>query len=252
VPIILATTSSTYDTGLLDELVLRFEEGSGRVVKTIAVGSGKALALGQNGEADLLLVHAPEAEERFMQGGFGLRRRRLMYNDFVLVGPETDPAGVGGAPDVLEAMRSIAGSSARFVSRGDESGTHQLEMKFWERLALRPQRGDQYLETGQGMGATLRIASEKGAYTLTDRGTFLSQEKSLDLEILFEEDALLRNVYHLIVVSPRQGPRVNVAGSESLARFLLSEETLDVVRGYGRKRYGRALFVPDAEPYGID
>jgi tungstate transport system substrate-binding protein len=251
-PIILATTSSTYDTGLLDELIPRFEASRGRTVKTIAVGSGKALALGQNGEADLLLVHAPEAEERFMESGSGLLRRRLMYNDFILVGPSSDPAGVAGARDVLEAMRAIAGSSSIFVSRGDESGTHQLEMKLWERMALRPQRGDRYLETGQGMGATLRVASEKGAYTLTDRGTFLSQEETLDLKILFEGDALLRNVYHLIVVDPRQGARVNVAGAESLVRFFLSAEALDLLRDFGRERYGRPLFVPDAEPYGTE
>lgn len=250
--IILATTSSTYDTGLLDRLIERFEAGGGRRVKMIVVGSGKALALAGRGEADIVLVHAPGAERRFMNDGGGRRRRRMMYNDFILVGPDGDQAPVAGAGGILPAMRAIVDSGSIFVSRGDESGTHQFEKGLWDRLSIRPQLGRTYLETGQGMAATLRIASEKGACTLTDRGTYLAQREGLALAILSEGDPLLRNVYHLIVVDPTRGPRVNLAGAEALARFLLSKETLAMVGEFGRERYGRPLFVPDPEPYGSE
>ena len=250
--IILATTSSTYDTGLLDRLIERFEVGDGRRVKMIVVGSGKALALAGRGEADIVLVHAPGAERRFMNDGGGHRRRRMMYNDFILVGPDGDQPPIAGAGGILAAMRAIVDSGSIFVSRGDESGTHQLEKGLWNRLSIRPQLGRTYLETGQGMAATLRIASAKGAYTLTDRGTYLAQREGLALAILSEGDPLLRNVYHLIVVDPGTGPWVNLAGAESLARFLLSEEALAIVGDFGRERYGQPLFVPDPEPYGSE
>jgi len=248
-PVILATTTSTYDSGLLDALIPPFEARSGRQVKTIAVGSGKALALGERGEADIVLVHAPEAEERYMSRGAGLLRRRMMYNDFVLVGPPADPAGTRGAPTAAEALARIAASGTPFVSRGDDSGTHQLERKLWTLAPTGAPRGEAYLETGQGMGATLRVASEKAAYTLSDRGTFLSQRTHLQLEVLFEGDPVLRNVYHVIVVNPEQGPRVNREGGEELARYLLSKEALDRVRTFGAASFGQPLFVPDAEPY---
>ncbi|MCZ6695560.1 MAG: substrate-binding domain-containing protein [Acidobacteria bacterium] len=250
--IILATTSSTYDTGLLDRLIERFEAGDVRRVKMIVVGSGQALALAGRGEADIVLVHAPAAERRFMNGGGGHRRRRMMYNDFILVGPDDDPASVAGAEGILPAMRAIVDSGSIFVSRGDESGTHQLEKRLWDRLSFRPRLGRIYLESGQGMAATLLIASAKGAYTLTDRGTYLAQRDGLALAILSEGDPLLRNVYHLIVVDPGTGPWVNLAGAESLARFLLSEEALAIVGDFGRERYGQPLFVPDPEPYGSE
>ncbi len=248
-PIILATTTSIYDTGLLDLLIDRFEAADGRRVKVIAVGSGKALALGERGEADVLLVHSPDAEERFMRAGAGRSRRRMMYNDFILVGPRPDPAGAARSNgDVLSAMRAIAGSEAGFVSRGDESGTHRMEMGLWERLAMTPRRGGAYLETGQGMAATLRVASEKRMYTLTDRGTYLAQRNGIDLEVVCERDPLLRNVYHVIVVDPGRGPRVNLEGAVALERFLLSDDALGLVREFGRERFGRPLFVPDPGP----
>ena len=250
-PIILATTTSTQDSGLLDELIPPFEAASGMKVKIIAVGSGQALALGERGEADLLLVHSPEAEERFMARGAGLLRRRMMYNDFVLVGPAADPTGVRRASDLAAALRALHGSDAVFVSRGDDSGTHQTELKLWRQAGLSPpQAKGRYLETGQGMGATLRVASEKGAYTLTDRGTFLALRPTLSLAVLFEGDPALRNIYHLIVVNPKQGPRVNKEGAVALARFLLSQVTEARVEAFGRRRFGRALFMPDAEPFG--
>ncbi|MFQ5878423.1 MAG: substrate-binding domain-containing protein, partial [Acidobacteriota bacterium] len=232
------------------ELIPLFEARAGRRVKTIAVGSGKALALAERGEADLVLVHSPEDEERFMARGAGLLRRRLMYNDFVLVGPASDPAPVRGAGDAAAAMRAIARAGAPFVSRGDDSGTHRMERKLWRAASVEPPSGHRYVETGQGMAATLRVASERRSYTLADRGTFLAQRSTVDLEILFEGDPALRNVYHLIVVSPRQGPRVNVEGARDLARFLLSGPTLRRIRDFGRDRYGSALFVPEAEPAG--
>ncbi len=250
-PILLATTTSTQDSGLLDEIIPPFEAASGTKVKIIAVGSGQALALGERGEADLLLVHSPEAEERFMARGAGLLRRRMMYNDFVLAGPAADPAGVRRAAGLPAALRALHGSQAAFVSRGDDSGTHQMELALWRQAGLsHPRERERYLETGQGMGSTLRVASEKGAYTLTDRGTYLSLRPTLSLDVLFEGDPALRNIYHLIVVSPKQGPRVNKEGAVALARFLLSRVTEARVAAFGLQRFGRPLFMPDVEPFG--
>lgn len=250
-PIILATTSSTQDSGLLDELIPPFEAASGTRVKIIAVGSGQALALGERGEADLLLVHSPEAEEQFMASGAGLLRRSMMYNDFVLVGPAADPARVRRAAGLAAALRALHGSDAVFVSRGDDSGTHQMELKLWRQAGLSPpQVKGRYLETGQGMGATLRVASEKEAYTLTDRGTFLALRPTLGLAVHFEGDPALRNIYHLIVVHSKQGQRVNKEGAVALARFLLSQVTGSRVEAFGRERFGRPFFMPYAEPFG--
>ena len=251
-PIILSTTTSTYDTGLLDALIPPFEAQRGVKVKIISVGSGLALALGERGEADLVLAHAPEAEEKFMAKGAGILRRGVMYNDFVLVGPAKDPAGVRRTTSVAEALAAIYGAGQSFVSRGDESGTHQLENRLWAAARIKPAQSKAYLETGQGMGATLRVASEKEAYALTDRGTFLALQGTLDLQVVSEGDAALRNVYHLMVVNPKNGPGVNVEGGRALARYLLSPEALAIVGDFGRDKFSRPLFVPDAEPYGAD
>jgi tungstate transport system substrate-binding protein len=185
-----------------------------------------------------------------MAKGAGVLRRRIMYNDFVLVGPAADPAGVKRTASTAEALAAIVRSGAPFASRGDDSGTHQLEKKLWGSAGLSPSPSGTYLETGQGMGATLRVASEKKAYTLTDRGTYLALKGTLDLEILHQGDAALRNVYHLMLVNPENGPRVNAEGARALARYLLSDEALAIVRGFGREKFGQPLFVPDAEPYG--
>jgi len=244
-PIVLATTTSTQDSGLLDELIPRFESRSGWTVKTIAVGSGKALALAERGEADLVLAHAGKAEREFMDRGGGTVRWRLMYNDVVLLGPPADPAGIRRTGSVIEALRLVAGRSAAFVSRGDESGTHLLEQSLWEQSGVDP--GAALIETGQGMGATLRIASERSAYTIADRATYLAQKGTLDLEVLHEGDPVLRNVYHVILVDPRRGPRVNSEGARVLARYLFSREAIDTIEGFGRDRFGQPLFVPDPD-----
>ena len=213
--IILATTTSTYDSGLLDELIPVFEMDSGFTVKIVSVGTGKALSMGEEGNADVLLVHAPAAEEEFMNQGFGVDRTLVMHNDFVFVGPREDPANIkteGFPPDVL---RSIFNSQAPYVSRGDDSGTHKKEKMFWEQSGIQP-GGEWYLESGQGMGATLQIASEKKAYILTDRATFLSLKDVLDLNILVEGDLTLINIYHVMIVNPERWPTINYDGASSV------------------------------------
>lgn len=244
--ILLATTTSTYDSGLLDELVPAFESQSGYVVKVIAVGTGKALAMGREGNADVLLVHAPSAEEAFMAQGYGMRRERVMSNDFVLLCPPGDPAAVRGVESAAEGLRRIAVAQALFVSRGDDSGTHKKERALWEQAGLAPQ-GDWYLESGQGMGATLRIASEKEGYTLSDRGTYLALRDELALEICLEGDPALLNVYHVIVVNAERWPDVNVEGANALADFLLSSRAQRMIAAFGVERYGQPLFLPNPD-----
>jgi len=243
-PLILATTTSTQDSGLLDVLVPAFERESGRHVKTVAVGSGEALELGSRGEADVLLVHSPDDEEAFMETGKADTRRLVMHNDFVIVGPPDDPAGIKGMSST-EALRRIAEHEAPFMSRGDDSGTHNLELKLWEAAGVKPS-GSWYQETGQGMGATLRIADQKRAYTISDRGTHLSTEDSTDLDVLVESEPRLLNVYHVIDVDPSAGPRVNAAGGEAFAEWIVSPPAQRMIGAFGRKEFGRPLFVPDA------
>lgn len=243
--IILATTTSFQDSGLLDVLVRDFERRSGYVVKPVAVGTGQALALGQRREADVLVVHAPEAERQFMAQGFGRRRRLVMHNDFVLVGPPSDPARIRNLRSVVEALRNIAGAGALFVSRGDHSGTHLLERGLWKRLGVTP-AGRWYQQSGQGMGQTLNIAAEKEAYTLTDRGTYLALKRHLPLDILVEGDRLLLNLYHVIEVNAAGYPRVNSVGARAFADYLVSREAQEVIRTFGLDRYGQPLFFPDA------
>lgn len=244
--LILATTTSTRDSGLLDELVPRFEAQTGIQVKVIAVGTGAALHMGREGNADVLLVHAPAAEEAFMREGYGLERRAVMHNDFIIVGPANDPAGIRGVP-LAEAMRRIAESQSLFLSRGDDSGTHKKEQALWQMAGVTP-GGTWYQASGQGMGATLQIASEKGAYTLTDRGTFLNLRAVLNLEPLVAGDPVLVNPYHVIVVNPERHPAVNVEGARAFADFLTSPEVQAFIGNYGRDRFGEPLFVPDAAP----
>lgn len=238
---ILATTTSTQDSGLLDELVPDFEEEFDCTIKTVAVGSGEALQMGERGDADVLLAHSPAAEEEFMAAGHGLSRDPVMHNDFVIVGPGSDPADVGGAADAADALARIADSTAPFASRGDDSGTHTKELALWEEAGVEPS-GDWYFETGQGMGETLTIAGQKSAYALTDRGTFLATA-NLDSEILYEGSDDLQNYYHVIVVDRGEEP---VPCAEEFASWLQAPQVQERIGRFGVEEYGEPLFVPDA------
>jgi tungstate transport system substrate-binding protein len=239
--VILATTTSTQDSGLLDVLVPLFEKQSPYRVKTIAVGTGQSLALGARGEADVVLVHAPSLEEKYVAEGAFINRRLVMFNDFVIVGPPADPAKIKGMRQLARAFRRIAESGASFVSRGDNSGTHILEKALWERAETRP-AGARYIEIGQGMGAALNVASEKGAYTLSDRGTYLALRKRLELDIVFEKARRLLNVYHVMEVNPAKFPRVNHAGGRAFASFMVSAPAQKVIETFGAERFGQPLF----------
>lgn len=243
-PLILATTTSTQDSGLLDVLVPAFEQQHGYQVKTIAVGSGEALAMGQRGEADVILSHSPDAEEQFVAEGYGVNRRPVMHNDFVLVGPPDDPAGVR-EKSMTDALAEIAEQQAVFVSRGDNSGTHALEKKLWQSAGLTPS-GSWYLSTGQGMGNTLRVAEQKRGYTISDRATYLSQRSQLQLAILGEGDQLLLNYYHVIEVNPSKHANVNSDGARAFGGFLVSDDGQQIIRSFGVEKYGQPLFFPDA------
>jgi len=244
-PLILATTTSTQDSGLLDVLVPAFGNEADRQVKSVAVGSGEAIELGSRGEADVLLVHSPDDEEEFMASGKGGTRRLVMHNDFVVVGPPDDPAGIRGMSSTAALERIAQNGEAPFISRGDDSGTHALELKLWDAAGVRP-AGSWYQETGQGMGATLRIADQKRAYTVADRGTYLSTEDSTDLDVLVTGEPRLLNVYHVIDVDPGAGPRVNAAGGRAFADWIVSPAAQRMIGAFGRKEFGRPLFVPDA------
>jgi tungstate transport system substrate-binding protein len=238
---ILATTTSTQDSGLLDELVPGFEQDSGCSVKTVAVGSGEALELGEMGNADALLVHSPEAEQEYMDGGHGVSRKAVMHNDFVVVGPEDDPARTRGGASAAKAFTAIAKAEAPFASRADESGTHTKELSLWDAAGVEP-KGSWYIETGQGMGETLTIASQKQAYTLSDRGTFLATD-NLELELLVEGGKDLLNPYHVIVV---KGEKVNVQCAQAFSDWIISAETQREIGKFGVGEYGEPLFAPDA------
>jgi len=244
--IILATTTSTQDSGLLDVLIPIFEKKTAYFVKTIAVGSGQAMAMGQKGEADVLLVHSPDAEKKFMAEGFGVGRQLVMHNDFIVVGPNEDPAKIKGVKSAVESLKRIASSQALFMSRGDNSGTHAKEKGLWKSAAVSPIGQKWYQETGLGMGETLNVASEKKAYTLSDRGTYLALKKKLALVVLTEGDAELLNIYHVIVVNPEKWPKVNAAGAKAFASFMVSPETQNVIKTFGVEKFGSPLFFPDA------
>jgi len=243
--VILSTTTSTQDSGLLDLLVPMFEKKSGMSMKTISVGTGQALALAARGEADVTLAHAPELERRYVAEGRMLNRRLVMYNDFVIIGPEDDPARIKGMAKAVEALKRIAETQSRFVSRGDKSGTHILEQGLWRQAGIEP-RGAWYIESGQGMGQTLGIANDRRAYILGDRGTWLAFQKRVSLPILVEKDPLLLNIYSVMEVNPANGPRVNAAGGKAFADFMLAPETQAVIRTFGVDKYGQPLFVPIA------
>jgi tungstate transport system substrate-binding protein len=238
---ILATTTSTQDSGLLDEILPLFDKKSECVVKTVAVGSGQAIEMGVKGDADVLLVHSPEDEEQFMADGHGSSREAVMHNDFVVVGPPDDPAGVADAGDAAEALSRIADRKAPFASRGDDSGTHTKELSIWEKAGIEP-KGSWYLETGQGMGDTLTIADQKQAYTLSDRATFLAT-KGLEADIAFEGSDDLLNNYHVIVVD-HDG--TNTGCAEEFSSWILDRPVQDTIAKFGVEEYGEQLFAPDA------
>jgi tungstate transport system substrate-binding protein len=244
--IILATTTSTQDSGLLDVLLPIFEKKTGYFVKTIAVGSGQAMAMGQKGEADVLLVHSPDAEKKFVADGFGVNRRLVMHNDFIVLGPADDPAKIKGGKSSVESFKKIAAAKALFASRGDNSGTHAKEKSIWKASGINPEGEKWYQQTGLGMGQTLNVAAEKKGYCLADRGTYLALKKNLGLDILAEGDAILLNIYHVIEVNPAKWPKVNTAGAKAFADFMVSRETQDVIKTFGVEKFGSALFFPDA------
>ena len=241
----LATTTSTDNSGLLEALLPVFEEEYGVQVDVIAVGTGRALKLGENGDVDIVLVHAREAEDEFVEKGFGVGRRDVMYNDFVLVGPEEDPARIERSAGAAEALGAIARSASPFISRGDDSGTHKKEKKLWNAASIDP-RGDWYVEAGQGMGAVLHMADEKRAYTLTDRGTWIAFAQKLNLKLLFDGDARLNNPYGIIAVNPSMHPHVNHAGATALIEWITSPEGQQLIADF--KRDGEPLFFPSRAP----
>ena len=243
--IILSTTTSTQDSGLLDVLVPMFERKIGNTVKTISVGTGQALALAARGEADVTLAHAPELEKKYVADGKMINRRLVMYNDFVIIGSEEDPAKVKGEKSAVAAFKKIASAGGRFVSRGDKSGTHTLELALWKQAGVTP-AAPWYIESGQGMGATLGIADDRKAYTLTDRATLLAFSKRVRLMTIVEGDRPLLNIYSVMEVNPANGPRVNAAGGKAFADFMLAPETQAVIKTFGVDKYGQALFVPIA------
>lgn len=243
--VILATTTSTVDSGLLDVLIPVFEKQSGYRVKTIAVGTGQALAMGEKGEADVLLVHAPEAEKKLVDAGVGINYQLVMHNDFVIAGPPDDPAKIKGIPS-MEAFKAISAKQATFISRGDDSGTHKKELSIWKKAEVAPAGQKWYQETGQGMGATLQMASEKQGYTLTDRATYLAQKSNLKLEILSEGDKGLLNIYHVMQVNPKTFTKVNAKGGEAFVTFMTAPETQKMIGEFGKEKFGQSLFFPDA------
>ena len=244
--LILATTTSTQDSGLLDVLIPIFEKESGYFVKTIAVGSGQAMAMGKKGEADVLLVHSPGDEKKFMAEGFGSARRLVMHNDFVILGPANDSAKIRSAKSSAETVKRISQAGALFLSRGDNSGTHAKEKNLWKTAGINPEGEKWYQQTGLGMGETLNVAAEKKGYTLADRGTYLALKKRLGLEILVAGDPSLLNVYHVIEVNSSKWPKVNVHGAKAFADFMVSGKVQGIIGKFGVEKFGGALFSPDA------
>lgn len=239
---ILATTTSTQDSGLLDVLKPLFEKEANVKMQIIAVGTGQALEMGTKGEADALLVHAPKAEEAVVASGDAINRKRVMYNDFIIVGPKNDPAGIKGL-DTKQAFSKIFESKAVFVSRGDDSGTNKKELEIWTSLSLDPKTLSSYLSTGQGMGPTLQVASEKEGYVLTDRATFLAQQKNLEgMEILVEGDKDLLNIYHVMQVNPEKSDKINSESAKAFVDFMVSKTTQKIIADFGVKEYGEPLF----------
>ncbi len=244
--LILATTTSTQDSGLLDVLVPLFEKESGYTVQTVAVGSGQAIEQASRGDADVVLVHSPDAEKKMIDAGDGIERTLVMHNDFIIVGPKDDPAGVKAATKTADAMTAISAKQAKFISRGDNSGTNALELKLWKALNITPKGQSWYEESGQGMGATLTIADQKNAYTISDRSTYVARKSTVALEVLWQGDPPLLNVYHVIVVNPAKHDKVNVVGARAFAAFMVRTDVQKVIGEFGKDKVGQSLFSSDA------
>lgn len=244
--ILLVSTTTTQDSGLLDVLLPAFEKETGYSVQLISTGSGQALKIAEEGNADVILLHSPAAEEEFMTQGFGIDRRLVMHNDFVIVGPNEDPANTKGR-NPIEALKAIYQTQGTFVSRGDESGTNVKELNLWKQAGFNPIDQPWYLETGQGQGATLSIADSKDGYALTDRGTFLAYQANVNLAILVEGDPTLLNIYHVITVNPEKWPHINLEGAHAFADFITSPKGQQIIREFGVGQYGEPLFFADAE-----
>ena len=241
----LSTTTSIQDSGLLDVLVPLFEKQTGYSVKTVSVGTGRALTLAALGKVDVALIHAPSLEKQYIAEGKLPNRRLVMYNDFIIIGPKDDPAKVRSATSASGALRAIEQAKANFVSRGDNSGTHVLEKSLWKAAGIDP-KGGWYIETRQGKGATLGIANERNAYTITDRGTYLALCNRVNLPILIEGDRALLNLYSVVEVNPANSPLINSVGGNAFADFMVAPETQNVIRNFGVEKFGRSLFIPVA------
>lgn len=240
----LATTTSTDNSGLLKELLPPFEKMFNMRVDVIAVGTGKALALGKNGDVDIVLVHARSAEDQFVEEGYGVNRRDVMYNDFIIIGPADDPAGIKRMKDAIAALKAIAGKEAPFASRGDDSGTHKREKILWKKAGIEPS-GSWYMETGQGMGSTLQVADEKRAYTISDRGTYLAYKGKIEMGILLEGDTeKLANPYGIIAVNPAKHPHVNYVYAMALIGWVTSVGGQKIIAEF--KKFEEPLFHPIA------
>lgn len=244
--LILATTTSTQDSGLLDALIPEFEKKTGYVVKTVAVGTGAALEMGKKGEADVLLTHAPSSEKPLVEANEVTNYQLVMHNDFIVVGPEADPAGIKSITAAPDAFKAIADKGAIFISRGDKSGTHTKELSIWKTAGVETPSGAWYQESGSGMGQTLQVANEKEAYTLTDRATYLAQKANLKLVVLNEGAKDLLNIYHVMQVNPEKFTKVNAEGAKAFVDFMVAPETQKLIGEFGKDKYGQSLFFPDA------
>jgi tungstate transport system substrate-binding protein len=237
----MATTTSTYNSGLLGYLLPKFKEKTGITVQTIAVGTGKALKHGEKGDVDVVMVHAKEAEEEFVEKGYGIDRREFMYNDFIIVGPVRDPASIRNSSDAVAALKKISEKEADFISRGDQSGTHMREISLWLAAGIAPE-GSWYISAGQGMGAVLMMAREKGAYTITDRGTYIAYLEKTNLKVLCEEDKQLHNVYGIILVNPARHKHVFTDPAKLFIDWITSKEGKALIESF--KVRGKQLFYP--------
>ncbi|ABR47239.1 extracellular solute-binding protein, family 1 [Alkaliphilus metalliredigens QYMF] len=246
--ILLATTTSTENSGLLDDILPILTEDTGVEVKVVAVGTGQALQMGKDGEVDVILAHSKKAEDEFVQEDHGIQRFDVMYNDFVLIGPKDDPADIGvlAKNDILKALSIFQNTEETFLSRGDDSGTHKMELQLWETLGIDP-KGRWYVSAGQGMGAVIQMTNEMLGYTLSDRATYLSMKHNLDLDIILEGDGMLFNQYGVIAVNPNKNVQINYEGAMILIEWLLSEKGQGLIGEFGQSEFGQSLFIPNAK-----